>query len=463
MAIELREEIGVSYKICSDIKESANSIDQLPYNTISNNSIMVQMESIHSVLTKNLNYYEPHCLQASVPKWTSPYERPVIMHHNDRNGIIIGRIKEAQYIEKNTRSNTPCLLFTCNIGNKEGIEGVENGTLTTVSIGVIVHDLRCSICGQNLVQKGECEHIKGQKYDDKLCFWIVKEMEPKEVSYVIVPSDKYAHNVKIYKPDVKNLNAVSESYEDNEVKKLSIKDLYYDQLSEQIIQKELDKIEEADDNSQKNQDEVKDIPKDEKQEEVPQNKSDVKTEDEIKAEAKDIPTDKSEEVPEVKKEEIPKEEEVKKEEPSDKNLDEIKKLEGKIDELLSEIISLKAKLKAEQGLRESAECKLLEIKKIQKLALAEQINELRKGLELEDEDVDTLIESSEEVLNGKIETLKEFSGKINKIIKKIPKLDSTSLVENKQDNTCVYDKKEEHQIDIEKVMIEKYKKLINRD
>ena len=46
----------------------------------------------------------------------------------------------------------------------------------------------------------------------------------------------------------------------------------------------------------------------------------------------------------------------------------------------------------------------------------------------------------------------------------MPNLKSASLIEEEQDNTVVYDKKiKENHIDIEKVMIEKYKKLINRD
>ena len=103
-------------------------------------------------------------------------------------------------------------------------------------------------------------------------------------------------------------------------------------------------------------------------------------------------------------------------------------------------------------------------RKKQKISLAEQINELRNSLDLESEDVNLLIESSEEVLNSKIEVLKNFTGNISKIANKMPNLKSASLIEEEQDNTVVYDKKvKENHIDIEKVMIEKYKKLINRD
>ena len=95
MAIELREEVGFCYKEVSDIKEDYDLIESTEYNAISEDSVMVKIEGIHSIITKNLNYYEPHCLENSIPKWTYPYEKPLIMHHNDRNGVIIGRIKEA--------------------------------------------------------------------------------------------------------------------------------------------------------------------------------------------------------------------------------------------------------------------------------------------------------------------------------------------------------------------------------
>ena len=200
MAIEIREEVNAQIKFVPNYKASKTDINEsLEFNPISEDSIMVDIEGIHSVITRNLNYYEPHCLEMSAPKWTDPYERPLIMHHNEQDGVTIGRIKQCQYIESCKRTKGPGLLFTCNVGNKEGIEGIKNGTLVTTSIGVMVRDLRCSICGKNLAEEGECEHIKGQKYDGKLCYWIIKDMEPKELSYVIVPSDKYAHNIKIYK------------------------------------------------------------------------------------------------------------------------------------------------------------------------------------------------------------------------------------------------------------------------
>ena len=44
------------------------------------------------------------------------------------------------------------------------------------------------------------------EYDGNVCYWMIHKMEAKELSYVIVPSDIYAHNIKIYSPGEKNLS-----------------------------------------------------------------------------------------------------------------------------------------------------------------------------------------------------------------------------------------------------------------
>lgn len=96
------------------------------------------------------------------------------MHHNEKDGQIIGRVHSVEYTEVDTRGDTPALIFTVNVGDEDGKKGIKNGTLSTVSIGVIAHELRCSICGTNLAEEGLCEHEKGEYYDvdgeQQLCY-----------------------------------------------------------------------------------------------------------------------------------------------------------------------------------------------------------------------------------------------------------------------------------------------------
>lgn len=182
-------------------KKGLQTTENASIDPIAPNSIMVDYEAIHVGLTRNFTYYTEEALKSSVSTWTKPYLRPLIMHHNEKDGKIIGRIHHASYTDKNTLSNTGALLLTANVPDKEGVEGIQDGRLKTTSIGAIVHEATCSICGQNIAEYGECEHERGVEYDGKLCYWIIKKMEAKELSYVIVPSDIYSQHIKVYKPE----------------------------------------------------------------------------------------------------------------------------------------------------------------------------------------------------------------------------------------------------------------------
>lgn len=205
MAILLREYLGSpagEESTCTQINltEASNVLS-----TVSRDSIMVDIEGIHVGPTRNFTWYTKEALIGSIPSWTKPYERPLILHHNETDGKIIGRILAAHYNDANTRSGTGALLFTCNVSDEDGKKGVKDGRLKTTSIGVIAHDVRCSICGHVISEYGECEHERGVSYNGEICYWMVYKMEAKELSYVIVPSDIYAHNIRVYSPDQKNL------------------------------------------------------------------------------------------------------------------------------------------------------------------------------------------------------------------------------------------------------------------
>ena len=235
MAIEIKE--YVDFKSSEPTKNNGIVIREsaaiaAPQQMISPDSLMVEIEGIHSdVLTINCTQYSKKCLENSIPYWTEPYEKAVIMHHNDEDGQIIGRVKKAEMIDSK-RSGTAAINFTCNIGDESGIKGIKNGTLSTVSIGAVAYDVRCSICGCN-VAESVCEHKKGCTYDDELCYWIVEDMEPREVSYVILPSDKYAQTMKVYKPGKKDLKESVEVIEE-----MSVRDELFKTITESVVEDE---------------------------------------------------------------------------------------------------------------------------------------------------------------------------------------------------------------------------------
>ena len=206
MAMMIREYVDGEgfYSNIGDYHEPLNITEADNTSKVDPNSLMVDIEAIHAYphVTRNYTRYMPKCLKESVPTWTQPYLRPLIKHHNEANGDIIGRVYNAEYKTKNTLSGTPALLFTVNVPNKQAKEDVQNGLLDTVSIGVIASDVRCSICGQQLAGGDMCEHERGVTYkvdgENKLCTWDLYSIEAKEVSYVVVPSDIYAKNIAFY-------------------------------------------------------------------------------------------------------------------------------------------------------------------------------------------------------------------------------------------------------------------------
>lgn len=245
VALEIKEYLN--YKV-SNIKEldtnnNFNITEKLSNKKqttiVSNKSLMADIEGIHVGPTRNYTWYTSKALISSQESWTNPYNAPLILFHNEKDGKIIGRVLNAEYTSKNTRSGTPALTFTCNIADKEAIESVEDGRLQTVSIGVIAKDVSCSICNAQLAAGEECDHERGVKYGDKTCYWVINEMEAKELSYVIVPSDPFAHNVSIYKPKSFTQSEIAENSDSIDNLK---GDISMSNLKNEIIESKEEKI-----------------------------------------------------------------------------------------------------------------------------------------------------------------------------------------------------------------------------
>lgn len=452
MAIEIKEYVGHEFLTVNQKSTEIKNLSESNVQTyVDENSLMVDIEAIHSRITRNNTYYSPECLKQSVPYWTNPYERPVIMHHNERDGQIIGRVKAVEYKETGTRSGTPALIFTANVGDEEGKKGIKNGTLSTVSIGVIAHDLRCSICGTNLAEEGMCEHEKGEVYDDKLCYWIINKMEPKEVSYVIVPSDIYAHNIRVYDAVKKTKSEVKEKVEYNPFTELaeSIKSALPEELTEGAETQEGTQVDE----------EVKDG---EKTTEPVEPETEA-TEDESKEEDKKPEEGEESEKKEDESEEATKEDESKKteegeeqteESEEDKSKAELEAKEAKIKELEDKVADLEKakaelekeneklanKVDSEKKLRESAETELITYRTEKKKVLVESVNSLRKQLNLPLEDAAVLMEASEENLKLSVKQLTEFT-EVQKRAFGLNPIESPVAVSESRDNTSKENKK----------------------
>lgn len=157
-----------------------------------------KIEAIHCYpfSTRNFTRYMPKACKESVRSWLEPYNRPVIMYHNDYDGEITGRVVEAK-MAKSAQTDGDCLVLTVTAPGYSTREKVMSGIYHTTSIGVAATDVRCSICGARLAEGENCEHIKGMTYDGETCYWDVYEFDPKEISYVITPSDPYSQIVEM--------------------------------------------------------------------------------------------------------------------------------------------------------------------------------------------------------------------------------------------------------------------------
>ena len=427
MAIEIKEYVGFSSSQPTNhsgiIVQESIAATATPQQMISPNSLMVEIEGIHSdVLTINCTKYSEECLKKSIPYWTSPYEKAVIMHHNDEDGQIIGRVKKAEMIDSK-RSGTPAINFTCNIGDENGIKGIKNGTLATVSIGAVAYDVRCSICGEN-VAICDCEHEKGHVYDGKLCYWTIEEMEPREVSYVILPSDKYAQTMKVYKPGKKELK---ESVEVR--KRMSVCDEILKQLTEGVDDEPVkdkvvidEEVKDKKDEDEKKEAEEKPVVDEEKEDKVEEEKDEEKAEEKEEEEKEEDNDDKKSD------EDDNKDEEDSNKEDRDAIIEDLKK---ELAELKSELDKVKKQLKETKKLKEKVDLELAKFKVQEKVNVARDIKVLKESIGIEcGEAEDMAKDNTIEELNLIYKTLKETCS-----YTKLPgKLVMESIVDNANDN-----------------------------
>lgn len=411
MAIEIREYIGDSMNITEsavrgpiNLNENFNEIGP-----ISKDSIIQIIEGIHVGPTRNFTWYMNEALMSSVPSWTKPYQRPLIMHHNEKDGKIIGRIINVDHKTQNTRSGTPALEFTCHVPDKEGIEQIKDGRLKTVSIGVIAHDVRCSICGEQVEIVDEygntaCGHNKGNIYDDQVCYWKIYKMEAKELSYVIVPSDIYAHNIKTIPASEYQKSHIKENFKEGVAINMSeqVKDVKEGQVKSQVIDETVTEGEVA----------VTTEPKENNDQE-----KETKEEPKVEPKAEEPKVDEKDEKIKELEEKI-KVLEAEKEAVSKELLtikDELKASAEKVEEVLGQLTAKEKEVEQEVALKEAVENELAQVKVQIREAKESEFNTLRQSLNKEIVTKEALSSRSDDSLNDAILDLKEELGSVSKL------------------------------------------------
>jgi len=172
-----------------------------------NDSIVVWIDAIHAMTTANYTTYTAKELKGSkenktgVHSWTHPYSKPVLTHHNQHNGEPVGRVLRAEFKEKSIINGEPCNRLKVKLTDEKAIQKVKDGRYKTVSIGGRAEQAFCSICHQDLINEGMCEHWPGNEYDGETCHVILGDISFIEVSFVNVPADSNAMVINIVDDD----------------------------------------------------------------------------------------------------------------------------------------------------------------------------------------------------------------------------------------------------------------------
>ena len=109
--------------------------------------------------------------------------------------------------------------------NADLIKEIDAGIKKEVSVSCCIGKCVCSVCGVNRYE-GPCEHIKGKRYDGKLCYGLLDEpTDAYEWSFVAVPAQPRAGVTKSGTSEKSNL---VENYR-HEIEILKMKGKIYDE------------------------------------------------------------------------------------------------------------------------------------------------------------------------------------------------------------------------------------------
>lgn len=218
-------------------------------------SLGVRIAATHAGrVTLNNGLYLPDKMKAGTSTWTSPYPKPILLHHNAEDDGI-GRVREAKYIDISTgfrRESSDHLrskfsdseiksdaildafiegklpiekaidvareLFLkdysltkddsyeglgyieliASITDPDSIKKIITDRFLTGSIGARSDAAICSVCKKDWIKEEQCDHNPGHIYDGVLCVVIAGNLQYKEWSYVNQPADTLSRTLEIF-------------------------------------------------------------------------------------------------------------------------------------------------------------------------------------------------------------------------------------------------------------------------
>ncbi len=215
-------------------KLDISNIEKSKEMTDASDELILYLTATHSDMPINMRIYTADELKKAVKTFLEPYEKPVLSHHNSIDGEPLGRVVDAQYMtrdewltfaqdkkftdKKFPENATGAVVLKVKITDSAAIKKINDKRYKTLSIGFVVEDLVCSICGASRFD-GECEHELGEEYDGEIMYYLTKDMEFTEISFVNVPADGYA-----------TVNTIEESDDTEEAGDYADEDIYEDSV-----------------------------------------------------------------------------------------------------------------------------------------------------------------------------------------------------------------------------------------
>ena len=188
------------------VLDSASSTDKV--------TLLSEIDVTHAcIVNGNYGYYPDTSLRKSITSWTTPFNKPVLVHHDshkDAVGRNIGSVyrtiapavmPQVQNSIRDTDFSYRGLGYIRNLVNTtdpDAVQKVLDGRYLTVSVGGETDSMVCSICSRDWLEDGRCDHRFGNSYEDydsgekKLAYWVAGNMMWDELSYVNNPADVFA-------------------------------------------------------------------------------------------------------------------------------------------------------------------------------------------------------------------------------------------------------------------------------
>jgi hypothetical protein len=124
---------------------------------------------------------------------------------------LIDKLSESDLLRDPAYPGLGHILITAEVTNPDAIQKILDKRYLTVSIGAATDRAICSVCKQDWVEEGPCEHKPGKLYDDVLAYIIAGKLLYDEVSFVNVPADALARVVLVHNGTMQDSILVEES------------------------------------------------------------------------------------------------------------------------------------------------------------------------------------------------------------------------------------------------------------